>query len=231
MVHGRRPRWPACAAMGSEVAWHRAVPLGAALPPSPAATLDALGARARPWLVAAEKGETPAPPSTAPASGAVGGVTRPGAPPLPGTGNEPPAERPPGGCPSARARARCDLIACSASASTLLQGKWGGRADGHARGVGGAATRPASGAVLPRVLGRARGRVAWGSSFVSRALPRNPSSARRPMQLREVARLTATSWLKHGRGGPTRRIAARQGRGRGPRTVTWRRPQTRRPAP
>ncbi len=105
----RRDRCTLCMLMGRLVAW-----------PSPAASepmLLLLGERAMPWDVALAKGEM-AGPSCAPTAATEGttvpggGVTRP----VPPAGVAEPEVR-----PSARAFARCDLMAWSASASTFLQ--------------------------------------------------------------------------------------------------------------
>ena len=119
----RRVRCALCMLMGRLVAWPRP------LPSEPMLLL--LGERARPWEVALANGEMPGPSCTpAPAAEAAtvpgGGVTRP----------VPPTAATPGAMPSARAFARCDLMACSASASTFLHPAVGGQAAGRVRGLG-----------------------------------------------------------------------------------------------
>lgn len=103
----RRERCALCMLMGRLVAWPS--------PPPSELMLLLLGERAMPWDVALANGEMPGPSCAGTATEGTtvpgGGVTRP----------VPPGVAVPGVKPSARALARCDLMACSASASTFLR--------------------------------------------------------------------------------------------------------------
>ena len=141
---------PPCIEMGRLLAW-----------PSPVASprLLALGERTMPWEVALANGETagpswPPPAATEASAAPGGGVTRP----VPLT-----AAGPAGAWPSARALARCDLMACSASASTFLRHQWGRGGEGRGQG-----RRGGSVCGLP-AAGTGRGREA---AFGSRRAPR-----------------------------------------------------------